>query len=413
APISNSTHWSNEETKLLIKTWGEHRDEFAEIKRNLSVWNKVLERLLNAGFFRTVEQCRNRWKFLETKYRAAAKEIEAGGRNTWGEFYDEMHLAKNGPNGSMARRRPSCSSSNGSASAANGSSSSGIKQTPEPYSSSQTPPSANPTSSSMFVDTQGRVTLPPIRSTAAFGSSATATATATASASASASVSAPDLSQSNGAGSRIRSMSPPYHHHRYHERAAPVPYRQSYQRSPRRSSSARSGFPYHVHYRQHSSNYQVHPLAENHLPDSLLSSKTSSTSPTTAGSSAGAAAFVNNAADCMPISGHVGQQQHHGYQGHPRIYSESMAAGSQSPFPQPMAQVSASRGSLSPYSQQRQQNQQQLQHSVFPGHSGPVTSPSFSCSSSAAALPAQSQVSALRSGYNTTHYQCSSSIDNQ
>ncbi|KAJ1797884.1 hypothetical protein LPJ59_002851 [Coemansia sp. RSA 2399] len=94
-PISNSTHWSTEETKLLIKTWGEHRDEFAEIKRNLSVWNKVLERLLTAGFFRTVEQCRNRWKFLETKYRTAFREIDEKGRTTW-EFFEDMDVAKRG-----------------------------------------------------------------------------------------------------------------------------------------------------------------------------------------------------------------------------------------------------------------------------------------------------------------------------
>ncbi|KAJ2521579.1 hypothetical protein H4217_001302 [Coemansia sp. RSA 1939] len=94
-PISNSTHWSTEETKLLIKTWGDYRDEFAEIKRNLSVWNKVLERLLGAGFFRTVEQCRNRWKFLETKYRAAIRDIDEKGRTPW-EFFDDMAAAKRG-----------------------------------------------------------------------------------------------------------------------------------------------------------------------------------------------------------------------------------------------------------------------------------------------------------------------------
>ncbi|KAJ1999911.1 hypothetical protein H4R26_004860, partial [Coemansia thaxteri] len=93
--ISNTTHWSTEETKLLIKTWGDHRDEFAEIKRNLSVWNKVLEKLLNAGFFRTVEQCRNRWKFLESKYKTAAQEIHSAGRTTW-EFFGDMDVAKNG-----------------------------------------------------------------------------------------------------------------------------------------------------------------------------------------------------------------------------------------------------------------------------------------------------------------------------
>ncbi|KAJ2361325.1 hypothetical protein H4S02_011699, partial [Coemansia sp. RSA 2611] len=82
-PVSNSTHWSTEETKLLIRTWGDYREEFAEIKRNLVVWNKVLERLLSAGFFRTVEQCRNRWKFLETKYKTAARDMGTAGNTAW------------------------------------------------------------------------------------------------------------------------------------------------------------------------------------------------------------------------------------------------------------------------------------------------------------------------------------------
>ena len=47
APVVNSTHWSSNETTLLIRAWGEHREEFAEIKRNHSVWNKIVEKLLS------------------------------------------------------------------------------------------------------------------------------------------------------------------------------------------------------------------------------------------------------------------------------------------------------------------------------------------------------------------------------
>ncbi|KAJ1963519.1 hypothetical protein GGI12_002012 [Dipsacomyces acuminosporus] len=145
APICNSTHWSTEETKLLIKTWGEHRDEFAEIKRNLSVWNKVLERLLSVGFFRTVEQCRNRWKFLETKYKVANKEFHAVGKTSW-EFYDDMDFAKNGNHHDATVSTTTTATST---------------------STSTSPPqqsfSHGPTSS-LFTDSNGRVQLPPIRS---------------------------------------------------------------------------------------------------------------------------------------------------------------------------------------------------------------------------------------------------------
>ncbi|KAJ2083095.1 hypothetical protein H4R24_001070 [Coemansia sp. RSA 988] len=152
-PISNSTHWSNEETKLLIKAWGEHREDFAEIKRNLSVWNRVLERLLKAGFFRSVEQCRNRWKFLETKYKAALKEFDKSGRTTW-EFFEDMDEAKYGPSLSESQSRVRRNSS------AQASDSASDKQT------------AAWNSRTMFSDTPGRVQLPSIRATPAFAAAA-------------------------------------------------------------------------------------------------------------------------------------------------------------------------------------------------------------------------------------------------
>ncbi|KAJ2557994.1 hypothetical protein EV175_001020 [Coemansia sp. RSA 1933] len=148
-PISNSTHWSTEETKLLIKTWGDHRDEFAEIKRNLSVWNKVLERLLTAGFFRTVEQCRNRWKFLETKYRTAFRELDEKGRTTW-EFFEDMEMAKRGvespqPGDSRQSKRYALDASPASQKARRLSPMSAAEHTPP-----------------LFTDSHGRVHLPPI-----------------------------------------------------------------------------------------------------------------------------------------------------------------------------------------------------------------------------------------------------------
>ncbi|KAJ2774937.1 hypothetical protein IWQ56_000344 [Coemansia nantahalensis] len=141
-PISNSTHWSSDETRLLIRTWGAHRDEFAEIKRNLSVWNKVLDRLLHAGFVRSVEQCRNRWKFLESKYKAAQREVETTGRTAW-ELFDDMERAKGGIDVDHARHKRSRSGGPGY-----GGSSASYHHAP---------------SASLFVDPHGRVQLPPIR----------------------------------------------------------------------------------------------------------------------------------------------------------------------------------------------------------------------------------------------------------
>ncbi|KAJ2688965.1 hypothetical protein IWW39_001844 [Coemansia spiralis] len=164
-PVSNSTHWSTEETKLLIRTWGDYREEFAEIKRNLVVWNKVLERLLSAGFFRTVEQCRNRWKFLETKYKTAARDMGTAGNTAW-EFFDDMDLAKRGP----TRRRNSSASSAGMHRHLYESPSQSPSQQSStlPASSSQPLAGAQTQKSlALFADHYGRVMLPPIRPTAA------------------------------------------------------------------------------------------------------------------------------------------------------------------------------------------------------------------------------------------------------
>ncbi|KAJ2786623.1 hypothetical protein GGI15_001370 [Coemansia interrupta] len=400
--ISNSTHWSTEETRLLIKTWGEHRDEFAEIKRNLSVWNKVLERLLNAGFFRTVEQCRNRWKFLETKYKAAAREIEAGGRNTWGEFFDEMHLAKNGPEGTVVRRRASYgSSSNGSVTAASRyTANASPDQTPPPGSASVTSAGGvTNSSSSIFSDPQGRVHLPPIRSPTVqhhvpseSGVSATRSShdmTVTTHghyqyqpqpsphlqppSQSPSSISSrhrhrplADCHNQTSDSGRVRSASPPQNS--YYEGQSPAPYGISNQGSPRRSSSARNTLPYqvnnhHHHHRQLSGNYHVHPLSENHLPDSLLSSKASSISPSVIGSSSGAhpGSISNNS--------NSNSQQYHSH--YPDRRSPTMA--------------------------------NQLRPNPSLGHSRINASPTGSTSSI-------NQMSALRSGYPSHHR--TSSMDN-
>ncbi|KAJ2105792.1 hypothetical protein GGI16_002204, partial [Coemansia sp. S142-1] len=163
--ISNSTHWSTEETKLLIRTWGDHREEFAEIKRNLSVWNKVLERLLNAGFVRTVEQCRNRWKFLETKYKTAARDIGSVGCTAW-EFFDDMDLAKHG----TTHRRNSSSSSVGMHRHLYESPSQSPSQQNSALMSSQQPAVAQ-YSTALLADPYGRTLLPPIRPGAAMAPS--------------------------------------------------------------------------------------------------------------------------------------------------------------------------------------------------------------------------------------------------
>ncbi|KAJ2763370.1 microtubule integrity protein mal3, partial [Coemansia nantahalensis] len=95
-----------DEARFPIRTWGAHRDGFAGIKRSLSVWNKVLDRLLQAGFFRSVERCRNRRKFLESKCKAAQREVETADRTAW-ELLDVLKRAKGGLGVEHARRKRS------------------------------------------------------------------------------------------------------------------------------------------------------------------------------------------------------------------------------------------------------------------------------------------------------------------
>ncbi|KAJ2721223.1 hypothetical protein GGI07_004098 [Coemansia sp. Benny D115] len=408
-PISNSTHWSTEETRLLIKTWGEHRDEFAEIKRNLSVWNKVLEKLLHAGFFRTVEQCRNRWKFLETKYKAAAKEMDAGGRNTWAEFFDDMHLAKYGPEGSAMRRHPSCSSSsNGSVPAA---SSKGALDTTISPSQSPQPPHAPTCSSasastgmgtgtgtasahqpSLFTDNQGRVQLPPIRQTQAFNqtgsgpnqlhehvqpplSSTSSSLHYAPRAQESSPLLLPSSHRHPGEDSgHMRTMSPS----RYNDTSSPqhayllTQQQQQQQQQPihyqpvHRLSSRRDS---HLHQRHVSGGYQVHPLAEDHLQDALTSSQASSISP----------ASQNGISNGMSATqGFGGGQQHSSESGY---YGSNCQHHLQDAVPR-----------SSP------QQQRSLRYSSSMGNGPMPASPAHSAGSA-------SQVSALRSGYIQQQHQ--------
>ncbi|XP_014698098.3 zinc finger and SCAN domain-containing protein 2 isoform X1 [Equus asinus] len=81
-------HWGYEETKIFLGILGEPyiHEKLRTCHRNRQVYRLVAERLRACGFLRTLEQCRYRFKNLQTNYRKA-RSIHAPGTCP---FYDEM-----------------------------------------------------------------------------------------------------------------------------------------------------------------------------------------------------------------------------------------------------------------------------------------------------------------------------------
>ncbi|XP_038603202.1 zinc finger and SCAN domain-containing protein 29-like [Tachyglossus aculeatus] len=66
-------HWGYEETKIFLAILGEapFSEKLRTCHRNSQVYRAIAERLQERGFLRTLEQCRYRFKNLQTSYRKA------------------------------------------------------------------------------------------------------------------------------------------------------------------------------------------------------------------------------------------------------------------------------------------------------------------------------------------------------
>uniref|UniRef100_A0A7N4P4W2 C2H2-type domain-containing protein n=1 Tax=Sarcophilus harrisii TaxID=9305 RepID=A0A7N4P4W2_SARHA len=86
--FSSGVHWGYEETKIFLGILGEPRiyEKLRTCHRNRQVYRIVAERLREYGFLRTLEQCRYRFKNLQTHYRKARSGQSPG----ICPFYEEM-----------------------------------------------------------------------------------------------------------------------------------------------------------------------------------------------------------------------------------------------------------------------------------------------------------------------------------
>ncbi|XP_022419695.1 zinc finger and SCAN domain-containing protein 20-like isoform X2 [Delphinapterus leucas] len=81
-------HWGYEETKIFLGIRSESwiHEKLCTCHRNRQVYRIVAERLQERGFLRTLEQCRYRFKNLQTNYRKARSTHTPGTC----PLYDEM-----------------------------------------------------------------------------------------------------------------------------------------------------------------------------------------------------------------------------------------------------------------------------------------------------------------------------------
>ncbi|KAK9762083.1 hypothetical protein K7432_012519 [Basidiobolus ranarum] len=90
-----SENWRHDETKYLIKLYGEHREYFESMKRNATVWERLHRRMLEAGFNRSAEQCRNRWKTLERKYKEILQHnSQPGSSKKTDDYFEDMNVIR-------------------------------------------------------------------------------------------------------------------------------------------------------------------------------------------------------------------------------------------------------------------------------------------------------------------------------
>lgn len=67
--------WEIQETKEFIRVRAELQRDFSGSKRNQGLWELVSAKLREKGYYRSSDQCKNKWKNLITKYKEN-KEIE-------------------------------------------------------------------------------------------------------------------------------------------------------------------------------------------------------------------------------------------------------------------------------------------------------------------------------------------------
>ena len=87
-------NWSREETFRLISIWSEDviQEQLEGCRRNSSVYRKIADGLREAGFSRTLEQCRDKIKKLKAEYKKIRDKRDTTGQGRYPEweFFDAL-----------------------------------------------------------------------------------------------------------------------------------------------------------------------------------------------------------------------------------------------------------------------------------------------------------------------------------
>jgi len=93
-PIMTAAAWTDAETFQLIELWGDQpiQEQLEGCKKNSQVFAKISEQMSEAGYERTLIQCRDKIKKLRGEYRKIKdSHKEMGNNRKKSKFFDKMN----------------------------------------------------------------------------------------------------------------------------------------------------------------------------------------------------------------------------------------------------------------------------------------------------------------------------------
>ncbi|KAH7970163.1 hypothetical protein HPB49_000382 [Dermacentor silvarum] len=85
----HKTHWSDDETRALLKVWEDHLSDLRKTKRNLKVYVAIAECLRAQGVEKSVKEIKSKIENLGNRYRNLSRKTTGQGAITW-RFYKDI-----------------------------------------------------------------------------------------------------------------------------------------------------------------------------------------------------------------------------------------------------------------------------------------------------------------------------------
>ncbi|KAH6942609.1 hypothetical protein HPB50_008434 [Hyalomma asiaticum] len=83
------THWSDDETSVLIRVWEDHLPDLRRAKRNMNVYLAIQECLRAQGIEKSVKEIKSKIENLDNRYRNLTRKTTGQGAITW-RFYKDI-----------------------------------------------------------------------------------------------------------------------------------------------------------------------------------------------------------------------------------------------------------------------------------------------------------------------------------